>query len=56
MRKLIERIRNQKGVTMIEYTLIAALIAVAAVTVIGTVGTDINTLFTAVSTAIQGAM
>ena len=38
-------LRNENGATAIEYGLIAALIAVAAVTVMGTVGTNLSTTF-----------
>jgi len=38
----------QRGATAIEYGLIAAGIAVAIMAVVGTVGTDLNTLFTGV--------
>lgn len=47
--KLAMFTRNEKGVTMIEYALIAALIAVAAVAILATVGTDITNIFTTVS-------
>jgi pilus assembly protein Flp/PilA len=42
-------LRDQTGVTAIEYGLIAALIAVAAVTVMGTVGTNLSTTFSTVA-------
>ena len=42
-------LKNQSGVTAIEYGLIAALIAVAAVTVMGTVGTNLTNTFTTVA-------
>jgi pilus assembly protein Flp/PilA len=42
-------IRNEDGATAIEYGLIAALIAVAAVTVMGTVGTNLSTVFSCVA-------
>jgi pilus assembly protein Flp/PilA len=42
-------LRDQSGVTAIEYGLIAALIAVAAVTVMGTVGTNLSTTFSTVA-------
>jgi pilus assembly protein Flp/PilA len=42
-------LRDQSGVTAIEYGLIAALIAVAAVTVMGTVGTNLSTTFNTVA-------
>jgi len=43
-------LRNEDGVTAIEYGLIAALIAVAAVTVMGTVGTNLSSTFNTVAT------
>ena len=36
---------DESGVTAVEYGLIAALIAVAAVTILGTVGTNLTTVF-----------
>src|SRR5580700_11418445 len=39
---LIKLIRNEDGATAIEYGLIAALIAVAAVTIMGTVGSNLT--------------
>jgi pilus assembly protein Flp/PilA len=42
--------KNQKGATAIEYGLIAALIAVAAVSVMGTVGTRLSTTFNTIAT------
>jgi pilus assembly protein Flp/PilA len=44
--------RDEDGVTAIEYGLIAALIAVAIVTVVGNVGDALNTIFGAVVTAL----
>ena len=40
---------DENGATAIEYGLIAALIAVAAVTVLGTVGTNLSTTFNTVA-------
>jgi len=45
-------IKDENGVTAIEYGLIAALIAVAAVVVMGTVGTNLSTVFSEVSTSL----
>jgi pilus assembly protein Flp/PilA len=42
-------LRDDSGATAIEYGLIAALIAVAAVTVLGTVGTNLTTTFSTVA-------
>ena len=46
---------DQKGVTAIEYGLIAGLIAVATVTVLGTVGTDLTGVFNKVATTLNAA-
>lgn len=51
IRKLI---RDKKGATAIEYGLIAALIAVAAITAMQGLGTTLNQTFTEVDTAMQG--
>ena len=45
-------IKDSSGVTAIEYGLIAGLIAIAAVAVMGTVGTDLSSVFTTVSTSL----
>ena len=42
-------IRDEKGATAIEYGLIAALIAVAAITAMTTLGTNLSTTFTTVA-------
>jgi len=41
---------NEDGATAIEYGLIAALIAVAAVTIMGTVGTNLSNTFNTIAT------
>lgn len=41
--------RDEAGATAIEYGLIAALIAVAAVAVLGTVGTNLTATFSTVA-------
>jgi len=45
-------VNEQSGATAIEYGLIAALIAVAAVTVMGTVGTNLSSTFNTVATSL----
>ncbi len=45
-------LKDNKGVTLIEYGLIAALIAVALAAILGVVGTNLNALFQSVSTSI----
>ena len=42
-------LKNEKGATAIEYGLIAALIAVAAITAMQGLGTQLNTTLTKVS-------
>ena len=50
LRKLI---RDQKGATAIEYGLIAALIAVAAITALQGIGGSLNTTFSNISTCMN---
>ncbi len=45
--------KNEHGATAIEYTLIASLIAVAAITAIGKVSTKLNTVLGNVSNAMS---
>ena len=45
--------KDENGVTMIEYGLIAALVGVACVVVLTTLGGDLQTLFGNVSTAVN---
>jgi pilus assembly protein Flp/PilA len=46
-------LRNESGATAIEYGLIAAGISVAIITVVATLGSKLNTVFTSVSTALK---
>lgn len=50
MAKFFKIIRDTKGATAIEYGLIAALIAVAAIAALQSVGTKLGTTFNNVST------
>ena len=45
-------IKDESGATAIEYGLIVALIAVVIITAVTTLGTNLNTKFTSVGTAI----
>ena len=49
MAKFLKLIRNNKGATAIEYGLIAALIAVAAIAAMESIGTKLSTTFNNVS-------
>ena len=52
MAKFIKLIKNTKGATAIEYGLIAALIAVAAIAAMQSVGNKLNTTFNNVSNSL----
>lgn len=45
---------GKRGVTAMEYGLIAALIAVVIIGTVTTIGTSLNTKFTSISTALGG--
>ena len=47
--------RDEEGATAIEYGLIAALIAVAAITAMSSLGGSLSTTFNNVSTAMTGS-
>ena len=48
-------VQDGSGATAIEYGLIAALIGVAIIVAVSAVGTSLDTTFTDVSTALDGA-
>ncbi len=52
MKKLIKFLKDEDGVTAIEYGLIAAFIALAIIIAVGTVGSKLPNTFDAVSTAL----
>jgi pilus assembly protein Flp/PilA len=54
MKKLIRRFLNDdSGATAIEYGLIAAGIAVAIIAAVNTLGTNLTTTFTSISTQLK---
>ena len=54
MTKLFARfMQDSSGATAIEYGLIAAGISVAIITVVGSLGSSLNTTFTSVQTAVK---
>lgn len=55
MKKLFKLLKNSKGATAIEYGLIAALIAVAAIAALTTIGTELETTFNKVGNSLEGA-
>ena len=46
---ILRLLRDQDGVTAIEYTLIASLISIAAVALMGTIGGNLNNTFSKVA-------
>lgn len=46
--------RDEEGATAIEYGLIAALIAVAALGALKLIGVEVSAIFTEIQTALQG--
>jgi pilus assembly protein Flp/PilA len=56
MKTLLSRFaHDESGVTAIEYGLIAALIAVVIIVAVTAVGTDLQTVFNSVGTALAAA-
>ena len=54
MKTLVNRfVKDESGATAIEYGLIAALIAVVCITAMQTIGTNLNTKFTAIANALK---
>ena len=54
MSKLIARfVKDESGATAIEYGLIAALISVAIIGILTTIGTNLVTKFTTIATALK---
>jgi pilus assembly protein Flp/PilA len=48
-------LRNDEGATLVEYSLVVALIAGVAIVIIGKLGQSINTLFGTVKTSVDSA-
>lgn len=49
----IKLLRDNKGVTAIEYGLIAGVVAIAIATAAGSVGTNLSSLFTSIAGIIE---
>jgi len=52
MKTMIRFFKNEEGATAIEYGLIAALISVAAIAAMTSVGTQLSAVFTTVQTSL----
>ncbi len=55
MKFINKLLRDEKGATAIEYGLIAALIAVAAITAMSSLGDNLNSTFNSVSDELSAA-
>ena len=55
MAKFLKLIKNEEGATAIEYGLIAALIAVAAIAAMGSIGTQLGNTFNGVAADLDAA-
>jgi pilus assembly protein Flp/PilA len=53
MSKILSFVRDESGATAIEYGLIAAGISVAIIAVLTSLGSNLNTTFTSVQTALK---
>lgn len=56
MKDLIKRLRDQDGQAMVEYTIILALVSIAAIAMIGLVGDQVLNAFTAVRDSLVAAL
>jgi len=57
MKKFVTRlVRDDNGVTAIEHGLIAALISVVCIGAMTTAGTELNAVYTSISTHLQTAL
>ena len=55
MAKFLKLFKNEEGATAIEYGLIAALIAVACIAALQTVGTQLSSTFSKVGSSLTSA-
>ncbi len=55
MKKLMRFLKDEDGVTAIEYGLIAALIAVVIIIAVSAVGVSLNKIFNTISTKLDSA-
>lgn len=53
MNRIIAFLKNESGATAIEYGLIAAGISIAIIAAVNTIGTNLNTSFTSISTQLK---
>ncbi len=54
--KMLHYFHDEEGATMIEYSLLAALISVVAIVAITAVGSNVNLVFNNVASKLAGAL
>jgi pilus assembly protein Flp/PilA len=52
--QIVRFMREEEGATAVEYGLMVALIAVVIIAAVTLIGTNLNTVFNRVATALQG--
>jgi pilus assembly protein Flp/PilA len=55
MEKLISFIKDEEGASMVEYALLLALIAVVAITILTTMGSNVSSIFKTISDKLSAA-
>jgi pilus assembly protein Flp/PilA len=56
MEKFKRFLRDEEGATMVEYGIMVALIAAVCITIVGTLGTQVNAAFNTVTSAVATAL
>ena len=56
MKKLMQFIKDEEGVTAIEYSLIAGLLAIVIIGAVTAAGTQVSAMFDAVAGALEDAI
>ena len=56
MKKLMQFIKDEEGVTAIEYSLIAGLLAIVIITAVTAAGTQVSNMFDRVATELTAAL
>jgi pilus assembly protein Flp/PilA len=52
---IVKSLRNEEGQDLLEYALLVALIALIAIGAVGAAGGAVNSIFSAIATALQNA-
>jgi pilus assembly protein Flp/PilA len=55
MRRITRFLADKEGVTLIEYCLIAALIAIVSLVILTAIGTEVSAVFSKINSALSSA-